>query len=117
MSESTHHAPAPQPKQIYHIIDPSTITPIGDTWLLNPQLTYTSNEAFFATPFYSNGKLYKTISHYYQDGSHNLFYDCTKVNRGDPLWANDEYRVISFTAKLDMKLLAWLEANGVKIDI
>lgn len=115
MSESTHHAPAPQPEQIYRIVDPSTITPMGETWLLNPQLTYTSEQAVFAIPFYSNGKLYKTLSHYYQEGSHNLFYDKTKVNRGDPLWTNDEYRVISFTATLDKKLLAWLTANGVQI--
>lgn len=119
MSESTHHAPAPnstpQPEQIYRIVDPSTITPMGNTWLLNPQLTYTSDQSFFAIPFYSNGKLYKTLSHYYQEGSHNLFYDRTKVNRGDPLWANDEYRVISFTATLDKNLLAWLTANGVQI--
>lgn len=26
MSESTHHAPAPQPEQIYRIVDPSKIT-------------------------------------------------------------------------------------------
>lgn len=117
MSESTHHAPAPQQEQIYRIVDPSKIIPMGDTWLLNPQFTYTSDQAFFAVPFYSNGKLYHAISHYHQEGFHNLFYDRTKVNRGDPLWANDEYRVISFTTKLDMKLLAWLQANGVQIDI
>lgn len=64
MSESTHHAPAPQQEQIYRIVDPSKITPMGDTWLLNPQLTYTSDQAFFAVPFYSNGKLYHAISHY-----------------------------------------------------
>lgn len=62
MSESTHHAPAPQQEQIYRIVDPSKITPMGDTWLLNPQLTHTSDQAFFAVPFYSNGKLYHAIS-------------------------------------------------------
>ncbi len=81
MSESTHHAPAPRQEQIYRIVDPSKITPMGDTWLLNPQLTYTSDQAFFAVPFYSNGKLFHGISHYYQEGFHNLFYDRTKVNR------------------------------------
>ena len=119
MSESAHQAPAPnkQPEQVYHIVDPSKIVPMGETWLLNPQLTYTKDQAFFEVTFYSNGKLYHTISHYYQQDRHNLYYDRTKVNRGDPLWANDEYRVLSFTHQLDKKLLAWLETNGVKIDI
>lgn len=116
MSESTHFAPAPsQPPQVYKVLDLSTIVPFGETWLLNPQLTYATNEFFYATPFYSNGKLYHTLSHYFQQDCHNLFYDRVKVNRGDPLWANDEYRVISFTHKLDTKLVAWLEVNGVRI--
>ena len=40
-----------------------------------------------------------------------------KVNNGSPFWLDDNYRVISLTHKPDKKLLAWLQANGVQINV
>lgn len=115
MSESAHHAPAPQSTPIYKTIDPSKIKRQGDTWLLNSQLTYTDSQNFLSVHFISNGQSFTTISYFSKDNFKCLYYDLTKVNNGSPLWLDDNYRVISLTHKPDKKLLAWLAANGVKI--
>ena len=119
MSESTHHAPAPvpQPVPVYKIVDISTVKRQGDTWLLNSQLTYTDSQNFSSVHFISNGQSFTAISHFPKDNSECLYYDLIKVNNGSPFWLDDNYRVISLTHKPDMKLLAWLQANGVQINV
>lgn len=123
MSESAHHAPAPQtanvlasqPIPVYQVVDISKVKRQGETWLLNSQLTYPGDQGFFEVHFISNGQSYNTISHFIKDGKSCLYYDLYKVNNGSPFWTDDNYRVISFTHKLDTKLLTWLTANGIKI--
>ena len=119
MSESAHHAPAPvpQPDPVYKIVDISTVKRQGETWLLNSQLTYTDSQNFSSVHFISNGQSFTAISHFPKGNSECLYYDLIKVNNGSPFWLDDNYRVISLTHKPDKKLLAWLQANGVQINV
>lgn len=115
MSESTHQEPAPRIENFYEFVDISNIERFGETWLLNSQLKYSDKQNFSCIHFISNGKSFDTISHYEKDGRECLYYNLTKVNNGSPLWVDDKYRIISFTYKIDDKLLNWLKNNGIKI--
>ena len=64
MSESAHHAPAPQSAPIYQVVDISKVKRQGETWLLNSQLTYTDSQNFSSVHFISNGQSFTTISHF-----------------------------------------------------
>lgn len=87
----------------------------GDTWILLPNLTFTKNEFFFLTPFYSNGTLYTQLYHSFNGENHCLFYNTTLAKCENCNWVNDNYRIISFTTKIDNKLQRWLGYNVVKL--
>lgn len=88
----------------------------GETWFLNLNLSFGAKSWAYDINFASNGNSYNKLSYNFESPlAAYLVYGTTNVYESNTNWTNEAYRTITFDESVtDSKLLAWLQANGVK---